>query len=468
LKPSVLPLGRALAENPDTSPYASALSVQEAFRAVSAEVLPTVVEVSVRAQGVASQPEGRELPWNEFFQDPARPNESPKYFQSQGLGTGVVIERNQDTYYVITNAHVVGESEEISVKLFDGTKAKASLVGRDERKDLALLSFDHPESSLPVIRLGDSDRIYVGDWVLAFGSPYGYDHSVSSGIISALGRRDGPGENINDFIQTDASINQGNSGGPLVNIQGEMIGVNTFITTPNSGSIGLGFAIPANNIRNTFRQLIDTGEVKYGWLGVSLGSYGAEAAESLGYLVGEGVMVYQVFDGSPGNQAGLRPGDLIVALDGRPAGDNERLIYRIGDKAPGEKAVFTINRLGITISVIAVIGTREAEDEVRAMHGRAHPGFVAAPLISELRTAMKLPEDIVGVPVAEVYPRTFAQSVDLRPGDIIVKVNGRDIADLAGLYRVLGDSRSDGISYTIFRNGEIIKLQKQSEAAALP
>jgi len=461
IKPAAIPFQQVMAENLKETPYDSAIRVQEAFRLISAEVMPSVVEVTVHTKGVVEPLKDRAHPWNEFFQDPSQPDNTPKYYQSQGLGAGVIIERNKNTYYVITNAHVVGASEEITITLHDESTMKAVLVGKDERKDLALLSFTHESVDLPVIRLGDSDRLYVGDWVLAFGSPYGYKQSVSSGIVSALGRRDAPHENINDFIQTDASINQGNSGGPLVNIQGQMVGVNTFITTPNSGSIGLGFAIPVNNIRNSFRQLIDVGEVHYAWLGVSLGVYGIESAESLGYEVGEGVLVYQVFDGSPGDMAGMRPGDLILTLDGKPTGDENQLIYKIGDKTPGERAVFGINRLGEPITLSALMGIRGDEEVIRTMHGQAYPGFVAAPLIPELRVSMNIPDSITGVLVAEVYPRTFAQSIDLRPGDLIAAIDGKAITNLATMYRALGDTRNRPASWLVYRDGEPVNIHKK-------
>lgn len=460
LKPSILPVQQARAEAPDFSLYASAEEVQEAFRAVSAEVLPTVVEVSVKTEGLIGQDDDMELPWNDFFYNPLEDNEGPRSYQSQGLGSGIIIERQENDYFVITNTHVVGNAEEIFIELNDGSSISAELVGKDERKDLALLRFSFPDRVLPVIRLGDSDKLYVGDWVLVFGSPFGYEQSVSSGIVSALGRKDGPGDNINDFIQTDASINQGNSGGALVNIRGELVGVNTFITTPNSGSIGLGFAIPVNNIITTFRQLIDTGEVNYGWLGVSLGIVGEEAAESLGYGLKEGVMIYQVFEGSPADLGGLQPGDLITSLDGRPMNETDRLIYRIGDKAPGDIALFTVNRFGETHIIEALIGEREDEEAVRALHGRAMPGFVAAPLMPDLRAAMNLPENISGIPVAEVYPRTSAQAVDLRPGDIIIAVNDTMIVTLKDLYLAIGRSNSKAPVYTVFRNGETLKLEE--------
>lgn len=302
----------------------------------------------------------------------------------------------------------------------------------------------------------------MGDWVLAFGSPYGYESSVSSGIVSALGRRNGPRGNINEFIQTDASINQGNSGGALVNIRGELIGVNTFITTPNRGSIGLGFAIPINNVKTMFRQLIDTGKISYGWLGVSLGAYSKEAAESLDYEQSEGVLVYQVFDGSPADEAGIKPGDLIKALDGIPHSDVFQLTYKIGEKIPGDSALFAINRFGEKFDIGVTIAERREESAVRELHSNVRPGFVPSPMMPDVRQAMDLPDDIHGVPVAEVYPRTYAQALGLRAGDVITAVNDIEIDSLEDLYKAYSESRDYRLS--VYRNGEIIELLSQPPA----
>ena len=451
------PPHRVLAENPEISPYSSAEIVQETFRIINAEVSPTIVEVSVRAEDIAGENGDRELPWNDFFQDPSEEGQVPRFRQSEGLGSGIIIESRGDDYYVITNSHVIGNAKEISVELSDKSIFLAKLVGVDKRKDLALLIFTSNKRKLPVIRIGDSDKVYVGDWVLAFGSPYGYESSVSSGIVSALGRKNGPRSNINDFIQTDASINQGHSGGALVNIRGELIGVNTFITTPNRGSIGLGFAIPINNVRTMFRQLIDTGEVRYGWLGVSLGAYSKEAAESLGYEQNEGILVYQVFDQSPADVASIKPGDLITALDGIPYSDISRLTYKIGDKTPGDAALFAINRFGEELDISVTIAERGEEESVRELHSGVRPGFVPSPLTPEIRQAMELPDDIHGVPVAEVYPRTHAQAIDLRAGDIIRAVNGIEIDSLEALYRAYY-SESQDYHLTVYREGETIEL----------
>ena len=450
-------------ENENSSIYAPAEKVQEAFRRISAQVLPSVVEVTVKTEGIVENNENKEIPWNEFFVNPDKENPPPKYFQSHGLGSGVILKKKSDLYYAVTNLHVIGSTDnlpekDIKVKIFNGEVFPAELSGFDSRKDIAVLEFkiDDPQINLPAVQIGDSDKLYTGDWVLAFGSPYGYDQSVSSGIVSALGRTDGPGDNINDFIQTDASINQGNSGGALVNIHGELIGINTFITTPNSGSIGLGFAIPVNNIKNTVEQIIQNGKIQYGWLGVSLGYFSGEYAHSLDYKPGSGIMVYQVFKDSPAFRAGIRPGDLITELNGKNYTNSDKLIYHIGDIPPGDTAELRINRFGKDFTVKVKLTERKKESELNKDHFLAWPGFVPAPLLDDFKKQLNLPMDTSGVVVAEVYPKTYANSVDLRPGDVIVKVNNINVDSLKSLYLILGESFSP--VFTVIRNTETFEL----------
>ena len=443
-----------------------AVDVQNVFRKVSGMVLPSIVEVTVQNR-IKEDGEETERQWNDFFKDPEEGEGGSQYFRSSGLGSGIIVDKDDDTYFVVTNAHVIGETDTAEVRLFDGKTYDAKVLGRDERKDLAVLGFDADDSIAyySVASLGDSNKLYVGDLVLSFGSPYGYEHSVSMGIVSALSRKIGPKNNINEFIQTDASINQGNSGGALVNIRGEIVGVNTFITTPNRGSVGLGFAIPVNNVKTSFRQIIDSGKVVYGWLGVSLGAYGPESAISLGYPEEAGVMVYQVYRDSPAFKSGIRPGDLILSLDGIPVEDRQDLIYRIGDKYPSETVDFEINRFGKEIRVKSVLGKRETEEKIRTIHDMAEPGLVVAPLVDDVREKMKIPEDIEGVVVAEVYPRSSSQAAGLRPKDIITILNGMNIDSMKDLYLALslainGDFHN---AYTVYREGDILELARSAK-----
>ena len=302
--PSVQPAQQVHAA-PNAEEATTMENFQNTFRKVSAESLPWVVEIDVVEVTTRTAQSDNGIPWNFFFGNP-QGNGNPEgeegveqEYRNPGLGSGFIVQQKGNDYYVVTNNHVAGKADEISIKMDNGDEYEAELVGADERKDLALLKFTS-RKKLPVATLGDSDSLYVGDWVLAIGSPFGYKSSVSAGIISALGRQNGPDGNINDFIQTDAAINQGNSGGPLVNMNGEVIGINTWITTSTGGSIGLGFSIPINNVKRSVEDFIEHGEVQYGWLGVSIGDLSEEVSKDM--AVDEeksGAFVYQVFSNSP-------------------------------------------------------------------------------------------------------------------------------------------------------------------------
>ena len=247
-------------------------SLQTAFKSIADKVKPSIVELKTTTTRRQQIPNG--IPWEFFFgpQDGEGPGRREREHRTQGLGSGIIVKADSgsNTYYVITNYHVVKDADEISVEVQGERSYPAKMVGTDERKDLAMVSFTTSDKHI-VAELGDSDNVRTGDWAIAVGSPLGFMSSVTMGIISAVGRTSGPGGNINDFLQTDASINQGNSGGALVNIRGEVIGINTWIASNNSGlSIGLGFAIPINNAKRTINEFINKGEISYGWLGVSL------------------------------------------------------------------------------------------------------------------------------------------------------------------------------------------------------
>ncbi|MDR2491604.1 MAG: trypsin-like peptidase domain-containing protein, partial [Spirochaetaceae bacterium] len=249
-----------------------AQSLQAAFKAVADKVQPSVVELKTTTTKRQQIPNG--IPWEFFFgpQDGEGPGRRDREYRSQGLGSGIIVKADagSNTYYVITNHHVVKDADEISVEAQGERSYPAKIVGTDDRKDLAMVSFTTEDKHI-VAELGDSDSVRTGDWAIAVGNPLGFMSSVTMGIISAVGRTNGPGGNINDFLQTDASINQGNSGGALVNIRGEVIGINTWIASNNGGgSVGLGFAIPINNAKRTINEFINKGEISYGWLGVSL------------------------------------------------------------------------------------------------------------------------------------------------------------------------------------------------------
>jgi len=446
------------AESPVNSDLAGALALQNTYRKVVSDVLPVVVEIdAVEFQSASSPSESNPFrfffgPQNEDSPEGESGEADIPQFRSEGLGSGIIVKREGETYYVLTNDHVAGNADEITIKLFDERVYEGVLVGSDERKDLALLSFQS-EEDLAVALLGDSDDLYVGDFVLAVGNPFGFQSTVTSGIISALGRKQGPEENISDFIQTDASINQGNSGGALVNLRGEVIGVNTWITTPTGGSIGLGFSIPINNARKAIDDIISGGSPEYGWLGVSINNLSDAVAESLGLESAEGAFISQVFKGSPARKGGILPGDVITVIDGREIKTSDELLYVVGDTSPGTRVDFGLIRNKELMTVSVQLEKRDTNDEVSKLSSStlAWPGVVLLPMTDDIRTGLSIDDSENGVVVYDVYPKTPLQIAGLKSGDLITNINGTAVADLKDFYRLLDDS--DKIKITYIREG---------------
>ncbi len=428
----------------------SLVNLQGSFRSVSEKVMPVVVMINV-VETRKQTPERGEQPWFYYFF--GRPDESPgdRGFRSRGLGSGVLLRKAGKEYYVLTNNHVVGTAEEISVQLHDRREFKARLVGKDERKDLAVVSFQADGEDLPLARLGDSDSLHVGDWVLAVGNPFGLESTVTTGIVSALGRRGGPEGNISDFIQTDASINQGNSGGALVNLAGEVVGINTWITSPTGGSIGLGFAIPINNVKRAVEDLISSGTVRYGWLGVSISSISPEMADSLGLKDARGAFVFHVFKGSPADKGGLLPGDFITSLDGRRIGSSDELVQLVGDLPVGRRADFVLFRGGKEVRTTVTVSARDDQQSISEQSRNLWPGITVMPITEDLRREMDLPREKKGLLVRSVEPRTPGALAGFKTGDIILEMNGSGVSTLTDFYRVLNDPSQKKIDFVYER-----------------
>jgi len=436
------------------SALAVAEDLQTVFRSVSEKMLPSVVElktVSVRRQPMNNF---NGIPWEFFFgpRDRAPNNDQEREYRSQGLGSGIIVRLINGTYYAITNNHVVDDASEITVATKDGHEYPAQLVGKDERKDLALVSFK-TDDFYPVAVLGDSDSVAVGDWAIAIGNPLGqqFSFSVTMGIVSAVGRTGGPGGNINDFIQTDAPINQGNSGGPLINIRGEVIGINTWIASNISGggNVGLGFAIPVNNVKRVIDELIETGTTKYGWLGVSLIEPTRETITALGLENRRGALAAQVFLGSPADKGGIRAGDFITHVNRRESRSVQQLQMLVGDLRAGETAVFTVIRDRQPRDIQVRI--EERTDEVAADNKKLWPGVTVIPLTDQIRQTLQLESNARGLYAAQVISGTPADIVGLRMGDRIIAVNGENVNDLASFYRVLRERTSSELWFGIIR-----------------
>ncbi|MDR0374676.1 MAG: Do family serine endopeptidase [Treponema sp.] len=445
---------------------ADALSVaeglQNAFHSVSDKVLPSVVEINTVSVTRRRTPRFNGIPWDFFFgpeNDNGDSSEEREY-RSQGLGSGIIVRQDKEVYYVITNNHVIDGATEIFVVMSAGKEYQATLVGKDDRKDIAMISFKTTDS-WPIAVLGDSDTVKVGDWAIAVGNPLGYMSSVTMGIVSALGRTGGPGNNINDFIQTDASINQGNSGGALVNIRGEVIGINTWIATNNgaAGSMGLGFAIPINNVKRSIDEFISKGAISYGWLGVSLTNADKELLKALGIPEGQrGAFASQVFLDSPADKGGIRAGDFITAVNGRDARDMNHLTLMVGDLKPGDRAEFALFRDGAAQKFTVTI--EERTNDVASDNKKLWPGVYVLPVTAELRDALKLDRNARGLYVAQVYAQTPASIIGLQRGDRIITVNDEQVNDLAGFYKALREDTGKELWFSFIRGESTLESPK--------
>ncbi|MCL1815831.1 MAG: Do family serine endopeptidase [Treponema sp.] len=453
----------ALATPVPQDALAVAESLQTAFRAISDRVLPSVVElktVSIRRQQV---PNFNGIPWDFFFGRPEGEGRE-REFRSQGLGSGIIVRKINGTgskpslYYVLTNYHVVGDANEISIALNDGTEFSAELVGKDERKDLAMVSFECRDD-LPLAVLGDSDTVMVGDWAIAIGNPLGFMSSMTMGIVSAVGRTGGPAGNINDFIQTDTSINQGNSGGALVNIRGEVIGINTWIaSSTGGGSMGLGFAIPINNAKRSIDEFITKGEISYGWLGVSLTDPDRDVMQALNLSGKRGAMATQIFLGSPAEKGGIQPGDFITGMNGKEIRGTNHLTLMVGDLKPGERANFQVIRDGAEREIQVRIEARS--NEVAAENSKLWPGVYVVPITDSIRESLKLDSKIEGLYVGQVIARSPAATVGLLRQDIITAINGEKVRDLASFYKVMREKAGRELWFDVLRGDSALETPK--------
>ncbi|HTX73562.1 MAG TPA: Do family serine endopeptidase [Rectinemataceae bacterium] len=439
---------------------ATAEAVQNAFRYVADRVQPAVVEINVVETATdQSGPNDQVPPF--FFKAPDQgqdQNPNPQQFQERGLGSGIIVRRDGKTVYVLTNNHVAGSATEITVTTHDGKEYKASLVGKDERKDLALVKFSSDSASIAVATLGDSSALRVGDWAIAIGNPFGLVSSVTAGIVSAIGRTGSdlgpsgaPDGNISDFIQTDASINKGNSGGALVNIRGEVVGINTWIASPTGGSIGLGFAIPINNAKRAIDDFITKGKVSYGWLGVSLRDIDKATAAELGVDPKAGAFAAHVFRDSPADKGGFLPGDYVTRVNGQDVTGLDQLVRIVGDLSAGRRADFVVKRGGADVKLSVVIEPRK--DAVAANDGNVYPGLDVVSLKSEDIDQTKLPKGVSGVVVVNVIPKSPAATIGVKPGDIITQVNETAISTVRDFYRLINDPAAAKVAFTVNRDG---------------
>ena len=384
---------------------------------------PAVVNIATRGsvEVRSSNPFMDDPFFRRFFEMPDQ--QQPRRRQTQSAGSGVIVNAREGL--VLTNAHVIEGAEEISVTLQDDRNFKAEVVGSDRASDIALLRI--PAENLIELKMADSSRTEVGDFVVAIGNPFGLGHTVTSGIVSALGRSGINPDGYEDFIQTDASINPGNSGGALVNLRGELVGVNSAILSRGGGNIGIGFAIPANMAHSVMEQLLEFGEVRRGLLGVNIYTITPDIAEAYGIKETQGALVSQVMADSAAEKAGVKVGDIIRKVDGKAVNNANELRNTIGLKRSGETVELEIVRDGRTRKLRAQLGEQSTPVQVAAEE--IHPGLQGAEL-ETLDASSPRYEGEVGVLVANVAPGSPAAQRGLRPGDVITGVNRRKVNNL--------------------------------------
>ncbi len=448
---AALGLGLTLALSPMSPAWAR--GAPESFADLAEQISPSVVNittssvVSKSTNGGPIVPEGS--PFEDFFKDfmpPEGEEDSPQ--RQQALGSGFVISADG---YIVTNNHVIEGADEIEIEFFDKKRLKAKLVGTDPKTDIALLKVES-EAALPFVAFGDSDVMRVGDWVMAMGNPLGQGFSVSAGIVSARGRE--LSGSYDDFLQTDAAINKGNSGGPLFNMDGQVVSMNTAILSPTGGSIGIGFSMASNVVTKVVSQLKEFGETRRGWLGVRIQDVTPDVAEAMNLTVAQGALITDVPEG-PAKDAGLLAGDVITTFNGAEVTDVRDLTRTVADSPIGEAVPVVVVREGASMTIDVTLGRREtAEGESETADASPDTpdqpkeaevlGMSLQALTDEIASELGLPSGSEGLVVMDVDAASEAAAKMLMRGDVIVEAGQRPVASLSDLTARIDEAKEGG------------------------
>ncbi|HAJ6529636.1 TPA: serine endoprotease DegQ [Escherichia fergusonii] len=405
------------------------------------KVLPAVV--SVRVEGTAVQSQNIPEEFKKFFGDDLPEGPSQPF---EGLGSGVIIDAAKG--YVLTNNHVINQAQKISIQLNDGREFDAKLIGSDDQSDIALLQIQNP-SKLTQITIADSDKLRVGDFAVAVGNPFGLGQTATSGIISALGRSGLNLEGLENFIQTDASINRGNSGGALINLNGELIGINTAILAPGGGSVGIGFAIPSNMARTLAQQLIDFGEIKRGLLGIKGTEMTADIAKAFKLDVQRGAFVSEVMPNSGSAKAGIKSGDIITSLNGKPLTSFAELRSRIATTEPGTKVKLGLLRNGKPLEVEVTLDTSTSSS--------ASAEMIAPVLQGATLSDTQLKDGTKGIRIENIEKSSPAAQSGLQKDDVIIGINRDRVNSIAEMRKTL-EAKPAIIALQILRGNDTLYL----------
>jgi len=424
-----------------------------AFSDVVKVVSPTVVYIST------TKTVKRDIsPFSHFFDSPfddfSEPFRIPKKWKEHGLGSGVIVSPDG---YILTNSHVVEKADEIEVTLYEKGNYKGKVIGSDPTTDIAVIKIAAKE--LPAIKWGDSEVLQVGEFVLAFGNPYGLRHTVTMGIVSAVGRANVGIAPYEDFIQTDAAINPGNSGGPLVNIKGELVGINTALFSQTGGYQGIGFAVPSNMAESVMKQLIEGGKVIRGWLGVTIQSVTPELAKEFGLDKSSGAIISDVFKASPAEKAGLKRGDVVLEVNGKTVKDAASLRNMVAQSRVGSNIRIKIMRenkpIVLTVTVaeppIDMIGVVSEKSDEDVAEKNALAGFTVIDITQEIARQLGLSREEKGVVIVSVEPYSAAEEAGLKKADVVQEINKKRVSNLRDFINITSHIK-DGDTVLLFIN----------------